>query len=166
MKQSEARALIQDGIRASNKQRWADLGCGSGTFTNALASLLPASSQIIAIDQSHQSFTDTAIEFLQANFVSDILPLNQLDGILMANSFHYVADKVSLIEKLEKCFISAPTFLFVEYDTTNSNRWVPYPISFQKLEAFFNLRGYNVKKLADYASSFGGTMYAAIVTRI
>lgn len=30
--------------------RWADLGCGSGTFTLALAGLLPSGSTIDAID--------------------------------------------------------------------------------------------------------------------
>ena len=33
-------------------QTWADLGCGSGTFTRALASVLPPSSHIHALEIS------------------------------------------------------------------------------------------------------------------
>lgn len=51
MKQTDAIALINKGITAHSPQHWADLGCGSGTFTNALFHLLPAGSQIEAIDR-------------------------------------------------------------------------------------------------------------------
>jgi len=42
MQQENAISLIRDGVTGTIDQYWADLGCGSGTFTMALKSLLPA----------------------------------------------------------------------------------------------------------------------------
>jgi ubiquinone/menaquinone biosynthesis C-methylase UbiE len=51
MTQRDAIALIDHPIlRAAPPTHWADLGCGSGTFTLALATLLPPGSTIEAID--------------------------------------------------------------------------------------------------------------------
>src|SRR5690348_818784 len=79
-------------------QHWADLGCGSGLFTQALAGLLPAGSRVHGIDTNpslpQQTMPNgTSIIPLAADFIKDQLPLSALDGILMANSFHYVKDK-------------------------------------------------------------------------
>ena len=85
--------------------RWADLGCGSGTFTLALAELLPPGSTIEAIDlrpgiKPQTTAGGVTIIPRVADFVADDLALNGLDGILMANSLHYVRDKPALLQKL------------------------------------------------------------------
>lgn len=160
MQQSDATALIQNATTGGQPQRWADLGCGSGTFTLALNSILPAGSHITAIDKQAQYLPN----FIKANFEKDDLPLTSLDSILMANSLHYIRDKQKLIKKLEGYFSVSPTFLIVEYDTTRFSSWMPYPISYQKLTTLFTDLGYtSIAKLAEAPSRFGGRMYSALI---
>jgi len=160
MKPAEAINLIQNAISTNQPQRWADLGCGSGTFTLALKNLLPEGSQITAIDKQHQKLP---VNFIKIDFETDDLPLSSLDGILMANSFHYIRDKPRLIKKLENYFAANPTFLIIEYDTIRSNPWVPYPINYPQLQQFFQTLGYaSITKLAEAPSSFGGRIYSVL----
>jgi len=166
MQQSEAIALIKKGITGEYPQHWADLGCGTGTFTLALASLLPPESYITAIDKSHQHFPDFSngikIGFRKADFVNEPITVSPLDGILMANSLHFVANKPKLIRQLENTFRNSPQFLIVEYDTIRSNPWVPYPISFHGLDSEVTGLGYQTLKLAESPSRFGGIIYSAL----
>ncbi|MFT3981037.1 MAG: class I SAM-dependent methyltransferase [Ferruginibacter sp.] len=154
---------------AGKAQHWADLGCGSAVFTAVLASLLPAESRVTAIDkviQQPEQAMDKYIpvSFVQADFEKDTLALEPVDGILMANSFHYTRDKQSLIKKLEQHFKSKKQWLLVEYDSDIANPWVPYPLSFKACEQLFRKAGYSsVKKLGSIASGFGGYMYAAFI---
>lgn len=166
MKAPDATALIEKGIQTHRIQRWADLGCGNGTFTNALAGLLPQGSSIYAIDQQSQHF-GYPINFIRANFETDDLPISGLDGILMANSIHYVKDKQHLIRKLEGHFTGEANFLVVEYDTKSANQWVPYPLPFVKLKELFTYLGYkNISKLAERPSVYDNTnIYAAVARR-
>ncbi|SEM60029.1 Methyltransferase domain-containing protein [Mucilaginibacter gossypiicola] len=169
MQQSEAIALIEKGITNELPQHWVDLGCGNGTFTFALASLLPPESNITAIDKTQQYFPafsgNVKIDFRKVDFVNEAIGATSLDGLLMANSLHFVADKPKLIKQLEKVFKGDPKLLIVEYDTIKSNPWVPYPISFQKLEIEFTLLGYKISKLAQAPSRFGGIIYSAIALK-
>ena len=117
--------------------------------------------QITAVDKQSQSLP---FDFLKADFAKDDLPLSNLDGILMANSFHYIRDKAKLIKKLETYFSTNPTFLIVEYNTTRFNPWVPYPINYEKLYQLFTNLGYNtINKLNELPSRFGGRMYSALI---
>ncbi len=168
----EAIALIEPAFGSQNASRiWADLGCGTGVFTRALASLLPSGSRILAVDRQPQRLgqitgNNVAVLFQQGDFENEALHLQALDGILMANSFHYIADKALLINKLENYFSAEPVFLIVEYNTSAPNRWVPYPISFQEAENFFRGLGYStVDKLNMKQSAYGGEMYAALICR-
>jgi trans-aconitate methyltransferase len=103
MELTAAIELIRNASFAQTKSTWADLGSGSGLFTYALASLLPDGSMIYAIDKSrvvlnqYPKPAQTIIQPLQADFITQDLPLPILDGILMANSFHYVKEWLSLV---------------------------------------------------------------------
>ena len=151
-------------------QTWADLGCGNGLFTSALADLLAKGSKIYAVDKNSSSLKkiplcrDIIIEKLNKDFIKDNLP-GDLDGILMANSFHYVNDKSSLINKIRGNFKLKPFFLIVEYDTDISNPWVPFPISFNSLKAFFKSAGYSsIKKLNERTSVYRrANIYSALI---
>ncbi|MFT3704428.1 MAG: class I SAM-dependent methyltransferase [Agriterribacter sp.] len=151
---------------------WADLGCGSGLFTYALATYLEKGSTIYAVDTSKQlqdSITPggISIKALQADFVKDVLPIQQLDGILMANALHYVKDKLSFIHQTSRYTQSNARFLIVEYDTDKPVKtWVPYPVSFASLETVFKTAGYsNIQRLGSHPSVFGNTIYAAIIQK-
>jgi SAM-dependent methyltransferase len=164
MQLSEAIDLIKMGVPGTKPQCWADLGCGDGTFTLALKSLLPAGSRLTAVDKAPQRLP---VNFVLADIEQDELPLSRLDGIMMANSLHYIADKETLIGKLENHFAETPAFLIVEYDTARVNRWVPYPVSFNQLQDLFTRLGYHsMTKLAEQPSKFGGSMYAALIHKV
>lgn len=161
MEHADAIYLIQKAITGTSPQQWADLGSGSGTFTLALKSILPKGSQLTAVDKKNQNLP---VPFIKADFEKDELPIKELDGILMANAFHYISDKTKLIRKLETYFAGPPMFLIVEYDTTTSNPWVPYPVNYQNLHQLFTNLGYSsITKLAEIPSRFGGRMYAALI---
>lgn len=81
----------------SEPQIWADFGCGSGAFTLALAHHLKPKIQIIAIDKDSSSlkeipnqFNNIPIEKKCKNFTELYFLSNSLNGVLMANSLHYV----------------------------------------------------------------------------
>jgi ubiquinone/menaquinone biosynthesis C-methylase UbiE len=173
MKITEAAILIEPGIQ--NKipnATWADLGCGSGTFTKALASLLMEHSKIYAVDKVDQPMKSpnenkVEIEFIRLDFINEALPFVNLDGILMANALHYVKEKDVLIKKLTKHLKPAGQFIIIEYETENSNQWVPYPINFKKLQKAFSVAGFSeVIKISERKSIYqAGKMYAAVAMR-
>lgn len=152
---------------------WADFGAGSGLFTHALASLLAPGSKIIAIDKNVTVFekniteNDVRIETLQADFTSATLYINDLDGILMANSFHFVRDKFDFIKKISSFFKDQECFLIVEYDTDQANPWVPFPVSFRSLKELFQKLGYNfIGKIHELPSRYNrANIYSALATR-
>jgi SAM-dependent methyltransferase len=153
-------------------QTWADLGCGAGLFTNALAHLLTHGSLIYAVDSNRSSLNkipeskNITIKKMHNDFTKDMLPDN-LDGILMANSFHFVKDKNSFIKKVELNFKSKIIFLIVEYDTDKSNLWVPFPLSFNSLKIFFEDAEYSsVIKLNSFPSIYRrADIYSALIEK-
>ena len=70
-------------------------------------------------------------------------PFAGLDGILMANSLHYVEHQAAFIRECESRMKCHRRFLIVEYDTCNASRWVPYPVSRTKLTTLFEHAGYS-----------------------
>ncbi|MFZ0455326.1 MAG: class I SAM-dependent methyltransferase [Ignavibacteriaceae bacterium] len=164
--------IRNDALSKTCAQTWADLGCGSGTFTKALANLLPDNSIIYAVDKNRSDLINVGrnekikVEKIDADFINDDLPLN-LDGILMANSLHYVEEKSPFIKKIEKNFKSDSLFLIVEYDMDISNHWVPFPLSYNSLKLLFENEGYNsIKKLKERASLYRRTnIYSALINK-
>jgi len=175
MELQEAIALIKtDGLNTKDKQTWADLGCGQGLFTYALAGLLAKGSTIYAVDENSSALKkinstgNVIIKTLHSDFINDDLNLVNLDGILMANSLHYVKDKPAFIKKIRSYLKPESTFLVVEYDTDKPvATWVPYPAGFQSLKKIFSEAGYStIKKLHEHSSIFNsGNIYSAIITR-
>src|SRR3978361_169316 len=115
MKLQEAIALIQTDYFIQNAPSvWADLGCGSGLFTEALASFLFPESTIYAIDKSMSSFKgkhvpdNIIIKKMESDFVHQISDLKNLDGILMANSLHFVKEKKAFLQDAKDSFSSLP----------------------------------------------------------
>lgn len=153
---------------------WMDLGCGSGTFTKALSTLVGKGSMVYAIDASRSSLDKVpgsvdgvTIHKVAADFIVDELPAASVDGILMANSLHYVADKPSLIRKLSAHLKPAAALLVVEYDTNKANQWVPHPISFNELQTLLGDHDFeSIKKIGQAPSVYhAGGMYAARIKK-
>ncbi len=174
MELGEAISLIQtDEIRQDKQTAWADLGCGSGLFTRALADLLYTGSSIYAIDKNISSFQKSSfpnqitVKTVESDFVKEDLNLKNLDGILMANALHFVRNKKSFIEKIVPYFRDAPVFLMVEYDTDLPNPWVPYPLSFITLRKLFTELGFSlIKKINEKKSRYRtSNLYSVFITR-
>lgn len=170
MELNEAIELIQyEGIAGPGASAWADLGCGSGLFSRALSGLLQAGSTVYAVDKepvSLESNNGVTIKPLQLDFVANDLPLQNLDGILMANSLHYVKDQHAFIKKAAACLKAGGSFLIIEYDTDKANPWVPYPLSYHTLLKLFHRAGYpNISRLHEHASIYGrANMYSALIS--
>lgn len=163
--------LIKNAIPTSNQPLiWADLGCGSGVFTLALSHLLPKGSTIYAIDKTFQQLPPKTengvhIQFIRADIEKSELAVPLLDGILMANALHYVKNQSQTIVKLEKLFTGKKQFILIEYDSSLSNRWVPYPIPFADLKKLFPSDTYECTKIGERSSIYGqGNLYCALLT--
>src|SRR5690242_9127666 len=108
MKHVEAIEMIEAGVSKKSAQRWIDLGAGTGFFTRALTACLDTDGVVYAMDKQNQlpeisSALHTAkIIGLELDFVHDKIPVVDVNGILMANSFHYVREKNVLINKLRE----------------------------------------------------------------
>ncbi|MBO9730291.1 MAG: class I SAM-dependent methyltransferase [Chitinophaga sp.] len=169
---ADAIALIKNNVIPATGN-WADLGCGSGLFTYALAHYLDTGSIIYALDKDKPSLSplpnphQVVIQPMQVDFVKDDLPVSALTGILMANSIHYVADKPAFIERIKPHLQEKSFFLMVEYETTRANPWVPYPVPFNALKTLFHQAGFTMAvKLGERPSVYqSGTMYAALFAK-
>jgi SAM-dependent methyltransferase len=174
MTPAQALALIDNPSlrRLTQPTRWADLGCGSGLFTLTLASLLQPGSMIYAFDrhpaiEQHMTANQVGIQPQKNDFVKKDLGLRDLDGILMANSFHYVKDKPALLKTVRPLLRPTHSFLIVEYDRTQPVPiWVPYPLGFVALQSLFHTAGYkSITRLGQMPSAFGGSnLYGAIIS--
>jgi SAM-dependent methyltransferase len=167
MKISEAIALIRTSrIEWARLQSWCDLGCGSGTFTTALAHLLAPGSTIHAVDLNEKAmeglpdrYDGVEICKVVADIESSSLRLPSVDGILMANALHFIREQHQFLKRLLSL---TDCFLIVEYERSRPNPWGPYPVGFKILCELFGEAGVErVEKLATRPSLFGGTIYSA-----
>ncbi len=155
----------------SKSALWADLGCGTGLFTTAVSSFLKEESVIYAVDANANALNKikvnarVTLQKIIADFENDELPLSNLDGILMANSFHYISNKKAFLNKSRKWLKENALFLLVEYDTDKANHWVPYPLSFQSATTLFKKPFYkSIKKIGERSSLYNRAgMYAALI---
>lgn len=163
--------LIKKGVPASGL--WADLGSGRGAFTLALAECLGTDSHIYSIDQNkgalqtqqramEAQFPDNAVTYLEGDFTQEIkLPL--LDGIVMANSLHFVADKRPILEELRTLLKPTGRLVMVEYDTDKGNYAVPYPMSFATWQRIATTSGFTkTALLATRPSRFLGSFFSSV----
>ena len=164
--------LAASGVGQLGPTTWADLGCGDGTFTLALADLVAAGSAIHALDldgsalrKIPSSHKQVRITTHRGDFTNATWPFAGLDGILMANALHYVEDQARFIAACE-AHMKSRRFLVVEYDTNDANPWVPYPMSRTRLTALFKTAGYSsIEHLGSRPSVYRrAAIYAVLVT--
>lgn len=162
MQHAELVALIEDGV-GDRGGRWADLGAGEGAFTLALADLLGPGAQIVAVDKNASALRAMGhgIETRVADFTKP-LDLHDLDGVVMANSLHFVRDKQPVLEAVRKMIRPGGTLIVVEYGADRGNPWVPYPFTYQRWETMAARAGFkNTKLLHTVPSRWLGSMYSA-----
>jgi SAM-dependent methyltransferase len=164
--------LADSGVEALGPTTWADLGCGEGTFTLALAHLLAAGSAIHAMDRDGSALRKipsahkgVRITTHRGDFTNQTWPFADLDGILMANSLHYVGDQATFIRTCEPRMTAKRRFLIVEYDADEASRWLPYPVSQTRLTALFAAAGYSsIRLLGSRPSVYRrASLYAALI---
>ena len=173
----DAVALITDAVPRRGGT-WADLGAGEGTFTRALAELLGPEATIYAVDSDRAAIaaltrwsrTASHIVPVEGDFTrpSALADLGEsaLDGILLANSLHFVPDARRALTQLVKLLRPGGRAVFVEYDRRARSRWVPYPISPAQLNELATAAGLSAPTITSRTSSaFGGEIYAAVSQR-
>jgi ubiquinone/menaquinone biosynthesis C-methylase UbiE len=155
--------LIKDGV-AKPGGRWADLGSGEGAFTLALAEVVGPEAHIVAVDKDRRALRalDGRFETVVADFTRP-LDLRDLDGVVMANSLHYVRDKQPVLESVRAMLKPGARLIVVEYGTDRGNTWVPYPFTYAQWEKLAERAGFtNTRLLSTVPSRWLGTIYSAV----
>ena len=169
MQISDAVALLGGrSLQSLGAMTWADLGCGDGTFTAALADLLAPGSVIHAIDQNRARLNGIPSDrggvqiYTHVGDFTAPWPFGSVDAVLMANSLHYVAGQDVFVRACELRMTTVRRFLIVEYDMDEANQWVPYPVSRRRLEELF--RRYSFHSLGSRRSRYqSARLYAELL---
>ncbi len=163
-------ALLRDGVTGS---LWADLGSGTGAFTLALAELLGPGSVIYSVDKDGGSlrqqqaalrtrFPETTVNVQHADFTRP-LALPALDGIVMANSLHFVRHKLPVLQQVKAYLRPGGRLILVEYNVDHGNMWVPHPLSYPSWERLAGQAGFShTERLNSRPSSFLKEIYSAV----
>jgi ubiquinone/menaquinone biosynthesis C-methylase UbiE len=154
---------------------WADLGSGEGTFTRALVALLGPNSRIYAVDRNARVVA--SLEPWAAREASNVIPVEAdfaeslvlpgvkpgtLDGMLFANSLHYLPDPQAVLARLTQWLRPRGRVVIVEYDRRSANRWVPYPITPGQLATMAASLGLSTPTVtARRPSAYSGEIYVA-----
>ncbi|TME52038.1 MAG: class I SAM-dependent methyltransferase [Chloroflexi bacterium] len=172
MDQAELVGLLRGAVDAEGG-RWADLGAGEGAFTLALADLLGPGAHITAVDREASSlreleeamvkrFPQTRLDVKKADFTRP-LALSDLDGIVMANSLHFVRDKRPILAQVKTMLSPGGRLIVVEYGANRGNPWVPHPFSYERWEQMAAEAGFeNTRLLGTVPSRYLGSMYSAV----
>jgi ubiquinone/menaquinone biosynthesis C-methylase UbiE len=151
---------------------WADLGSGAGAFTLALADLIGSTGEIYSVDKDasvlrqqertmRTRFPAATVHYIAADFTSK-LDLPPLDGIVMANSLHFVRKKEPVLQLVRGYLRPGGRLLLVEYNADRGNMWVPYPLSYPTWEGLAQESGFSdTRLLARVPSRFFGEIYSA-----
>ena len=170
--------LLQGGVPRETGT-WADLGAGEGAFTLALADLLPPDAVVHAIDKDRGALAElerayarfakgrhpARVEAAVGDFTRDV-DLETLDGVVMANSLHFVKDKGPVLARVRAMLKPGAALLLVEYDTDSGNQWVPYPLSFETWRIVAPANGFGEPHLlATHPSRFLRRMFSSSALR-
>lgn len=169
---NKARLLLRPGVEGGGGI-WADLGCGDGVFTYLLGTLLQPGSEIYAVDKNRrklqvlprnlaESSLPVSIRPMLADFTRS-LSLPPLDGLLLANSLHFVRRKKPVLSQLVRLLKSGGRLIVVEYNINRGNLAVPHPLDetqFLTLAGAVGLR--QARIVAKAPSSFLGEMYTGL----
>jgi ubiquinone/menaquinone biosynthesis C-methylase UbiE len=163
--------LLRNGITNAGGV-WADFGSGQGAFTLALAELVGPTGEIYSVDKDRGAlrqqeksmiarFPDVTAYYIKADFTKS-LELPPLDGLVVANSLHYLRHKDKTIQLLKGYLRPAGRFLVVEYNTDRGSTWVPHPFSYNSWISLARRNGFtHTELLFTVPSRFLGQIYSA-----
>ena len=119
------------------KEVWADIGAGTGTFTLALDQLLAKGSTIYSLDKDPSALYSLELKRctlqVKAQDFDEPFDLPMMDGIIMANTLHYSPHPISTLNNLLKILRPKGQFILIEYELDHARPpWIPYPITFQQ----------------------------------
>ena len=165
MNRAELVELIREGVAGAGP-RWADLGAGEGNFTLALLDVLGPEASVTAVDRDARALRALAgqagVETRTADFTRPT-GLADLDGVLMANSLHFVRDKPAVLELVGRMLRCSGRLVVVEYSTDRGNPWVPHPFTYERWEKMAARAGFvSTRLLRTVPSSHFGSMYSAV----
>ena len=152
---------------------WADLGSGRGAFTLALADLIGPTGHIYSVDKDQRALRDqesamsaqfplSNVRYIVADF-SKPLDLPPLDGVVMANSLHFLRKKDETLQLVRGYLKPGGRLLLVEYNADRGNMWVPYPLSYGTWEKLARQNGFTTTRLlATRPSRVMADIYSAI----
>jgi SAM-dependent methyltransferase len=167
--------LIRDGVLGAGR-RWLELGAGEGAFTLALAELLGPDPEIEAVDRdagalatlaaaTRTRFPSATLRIHRMDFVRE-LPPGPFDGVLAANSLHFVHDQGAVLAAIRDALTPGGRLVIVEYDADRGNPWVPHPFSYATWSRTSEAAGFERTRLVGRVPSrFLGAMYAAVSFR-
>jgi len=171
MDAQEAERLIEPAV-PSGAGVWADFGAGDGIFTRALAARLGPGARVFAVDRDARALA--ALERSVAGITSVRADLEQpfelpgappgtLDGLLLANTLHFMRDAPAVLARLVAWLRPGGSAVLIEYDQRSPSRWVPHPIDAADLPPLYQAAGLAAPRVVARAdSAFGGEMYVAV----
>ncbi len=174
----DAIELLRDAV-GDGRGTWADLGAGTGTFTRALAALLATGSTIYAVDEDRSaaralgvlpSTAATRVIAVKADFARALelpgLGDASLDGMLFANSLHFVDDARGVLGRLTRRLRAGGRVVIVEYDRREASRWVPYPIPASRWPTLAAASGLiDARITATRPSAYQGILYVGLAAK-
>lgn len=175
MDHSDHVGLIRAGVEGAGG-RWLELGAGEGAFTLALADLLGPGGRILATDRDdralrvaaagvRRSFPAVEIETRAFDY-TDAIPDGPFDGVLAANTLHFVADRDATLRAIRFSLVPGGRLVIVEYDADRGNPWVPHPFSFESWRTEAIRAGYTEpRQIGRVPSRFLGAIYGAAADR-
>jgi hypothetical protein len=96
------------------------------------------------------------------------LDVPALDGVLLANALHFVTDneQARVLARVANVVLQRGTVVVIEYDDRPPSRWVPFPVSMARLGDLARGANLTAPEISGRRrSDFGGTMYAAWMSR-
>jgi ubiquinone/menaquinone biosynthesis C-methylase UbiE len=178
MTRDEAIDLIRPAMPAAVRGVWADFGAGRGTFTEALAVLLPKESAVIAVERDSNclsdlrrlaSWTKGARILVQNGDVQDLqgipaLAEQPLAGALFGNLLHYVPDPETVLTDLLSFMEPGARIVVIEYERRQASPWVPFPLPLDRLATVARAAGLSAPlEVGRRDSRYQGELYCAVM---
>ncbi len=110
-------------------------------------------------------FAQAPTSVVQGDF-TEPLELPPLDGLVMANSLHFVDEKAPVLALVHGYLKPGGRLIVVEYDVDRGNPWVPYPFSFSTWQRMAVENGFGAPSLIGrYPSRWLEGLYSAVSSR-